>query len=29
MVAIYDFDIAKELFAKEEVTGRPDNFAYK
>ncbi len=28
-VAVYDFDMAKELFAKEEVTGRPDNFAYR
>lgn len=28
-VVIYDYNIAKELFAKEGLAGRPDNFAYR
>ena len=29
VVAIYDFNIAKEVFSREDLTGRPDNFAYR
>ena len=29
MVAIYDYSLAKELFSREDLTGRPDNFAYR
>ena len=29
MVTIYDYDIAKELFSREDLTGRPNNFAYR
>ena len=29
VVTIYDYHIAKELFSREDLTGRPDNFAYK
>jgi hypothetical protein len=28
-VAIYDYNVAKELFSREELTGRPDNFVYR
>ena len=28
-VAIYDYNVAKELFSQEDLTGRPDNFAYR
>ena len=29
VVAIYDYNAAKELFSREDLTGRPDNFAYR
>ena len=29
VVAIYDYSLAKELFSREDLTGRPDNFAYR
>ena len=29
VVTIYDYHIAKELFSREDLTGRPDNFAYR
>ena len=29
VVAIYDYNLAKELFSREDLTGRPDNFAYR
>jgi hypothetical protein len=28
-VTIYDYEIAKELFSREDLTGRPNNFAYR
>ncbi len=28
-VVIYDYNIAKELFSKDGLAGRPDNFAYR
>jgi len=28
-VVIYDYEIAKELFARDDLAGRPDNFAYR
>lgn len=28
-VCVYDYDIAKEMFAKEEASGRPDIFVFK
>ena len=27
-VCVYDYDIAKEMFSKEEASGRPDIFVY-
>ena len=29
VVTIYDYEIAKELFSREDLTGRPNNFAYR
>jgi hypothetical protein len=28
-VVIYDYEVAKDLFNKESITGRPDNFPYR
>lgn len=29
IVAIYDFEVSKELFSREDLTGRPDNVLYR
>ena len=28
-VIIYDYEVAKDLFGRDELTGRPDNFVYR
>ena len=28
-VIIYDYEVAKDLFSRDELTGRPENFPYR